>query len=82
VVLGLIEHRQLAPAAPLGQVHGLVGVIDELVMAGGIDREDARPQRHADLERAAVDRERLLEHRQHPPSDLLAGHLRLDGIVG
>jgi hypothetical protein len=82
MVLGLVEDRQLAAAAPLGEIHRLIGVVDELVVVGGVDREDARAERGADLERAPLHGERLLQHGEHPRCDLFGGTPRAHRVVG
>ena len=81
MVLRLVEDRQLATAAPLGEIHRLIGVIDELVVVGGVAGEDARAERGADLKRAPLHGERLLQHCEHPRCDLFGGTLRAHRVV-
>ena len=81
MVLGLVEDRQLAAAAPLGEIHRLIGVVDELVVVGGVAGEDARAERGADLERAPLHGERLLQHGEHPRRDLFRRTLRTHRVV-
>ena len=70
--VGLVEAAGVA-ARRLGVVHGGVGVLQEGLRVGGVEREQAHADARADEQLGRPGRHRLDEHGPHPPRRLLGG---------